>query len=62
MEYKCSICGGEEFISQLNQYDVYAKEDNKLRYVKSELINVPLILYCRECSTPLQYDIKNSLL
>jgi Zn finger protein HypA/HybF involved in hydrogenase expression len=49
MKYKCLKCGNNEFISQLNQYDIFIANGSKLEYAKTELIDEPVSLYCREC-------------
>jgi len=56
----CKKCGGEEFISHPNQYDVFmvGEDDDELDYVGSELINEKLKLYCRDCGTYLKVKVK----
>jgi len=50
----CKECGGEEFISQPNQYDVFVPgEDDELIWVDSESIDEELKLFCRNCGTKL---------
>lgn len=56
MEYKCKECGSTEFISQLNNYDIYKSENEKIELVNSEKIDEKLILYCRNCSKELKFD------
>ena len=59
MEYEnnvCKNCGCEEFISQLNRYDVFINENGKLVYSKSEYIDDKEVLYCRNCSEILVFD------
>jgi len=50
MEYKCKKCGGEEFITQPNRYDVYKNHNGAVELQSSKFIDEPEILYCRECS------------
>lgn len=50
----CNNCGGKEFISQMNQYDVYLFEDGELVFQDSELIDEKVELYCRYCGTKLK--------
>lgn len=50
----CNGCGGTEFISQLNQYDVYVFEDDELVFQDSEIIDEKVELYCRDCGTQLK--------
>lgn len=56
MEYRCKVCGCEEFISQPNQYDVFENYDGKLVFKKSEQIDDALELFCRECSEKLEFN------
>lgn len=56
MEYKCKICGCEEFISQPNRYDVFENRNGKLVFKESEQIDDALELFCRECSEKLEFD------
>jgi len=42
-------CGCNEFITQLNQYDVYLINEGKLELVKTLNTNEDDKLYCREC-------------
>jgi predicted nucleic-acid-binding Zn-ribbon protein len=55
MEYKCIKCGNDEFISQLNHYDIFTANGGKLEYIKTELTEEKIVLYCRNCSEPLQF-------
>lgn len=36
---ECKECGGEEFITKPNSYDVYAVLDNKLIFQKSKIVD-----------------------
>jgi hypothetical protein len=42
-------CGSDEFITNLNAYDVYEVIDGKLSFVKQEHIEEKDLLYCRAC-------------
>jgi hypothetical protein len=44
----CPHCGGKEFISQLNGYELYrySKTDGKIHYVRQEYTEEPLKLFC----------------
>jgi hypothetical protein len=55
MQYKCKECGCEEFISQLNRYDIFTSEGNKIKYQSSELIDEEIKLFCRKCSNELKF-------
>ncbi len=46
---ECTECGCKEFITQLNQYDVYEVFNGELQYVSTERINDEVIFYCRDC-------------
>ena len=48
LKYKCK-CGSIEFITDLNSYDVYEFVGTKLGYIKTELIDDKINLYCRDC-------------
>ncbi|GAB6392148.1 MAG: hypothetical protein MdMp014T_1521 [Treponematales bacterium] len=48
MESNCPNCGCNEFVTQLNAYDVYCIVDGKPEYQRSELTD-ETDLYCREC-------------
>ena len=51
----CKECGGEEFISQPNQYDVFVwGEDDELIWSGNETIDAEMKLYCRDCGTKLK--------
>ena len=50
---KCKHCGGKEFISKPNQYDVYVADEDDLELQKSEIVDEKIQLYCRECSEEL---------
>jgi len=45
----CQKCGGEEFITSLNSYDVYRIVEGKPVFVKTEVANMDFVLFCREC-------------
>ncbi len=55
MEYKCKKCGGKEFISKPNRYDVFKVQGNKIFYRKTEIIDEKSILFCRECSEKIKF-------
>ncbi len=44
-------CSSNEFITQLNSYDLYQVVDGKLKFQKSEIINEKTKFFCRECGT-----------
>jgi len=46
-------CGSTEFITELNSYDIYNIVNNKLEFIKSEIIDNEIKLYCRNCSEEL---------
>ncbi|MBO4738365.1 MAG: hypothetical protein J5606_02260 [Bacteroidales bacterium] len=46
---QCTQCGGTEFITQPNKYDVYEVVDGELQYVNTESIDDMDVFYCREC-------------
>jgi hypothetical protein len=54
----CPHCDGPEFISQLNQYDVYEynEEDGRVHFARSELIDDEVELSCRDCSEIMSFD------
>jgi hypothetical protein len=58
---KCA-CGCNEFITQLNQYDVYASDEDEERLVfwRSESTEEPLRFYCRDCGQ--EYDNELNLI
>jgi DNA-directed RNA polymerase subunit RPC12/RpoP len=61
MEYKCTECGCEEFISQPDQYSIFENKNGILVFKKAELLNDKLELFCRECSEKLEFkeeDVK----
>jgi predicted nucleic-acid-binding Zn-ribbon protein len=60
MDYKCTKCGGQEFITQLNRYDVFSVNGAKLEHTKTEQIDEKIILYCRNCFSTLLFSIKVS--
>lgn len=49
-KYACQQCGCDEFISQLNQYDIFKAEDAGLVFQSSERTNDKVELFCRDCS------------
>jgi len=56
-KYACPNCGGVEYITNLNVYDIYMASDGKLRWQKSEPACGELTLFCRDCSerAPAEY-------
>lgn len=56
MKYECKECGCSEFISNPNRYDIFRGGDNKLVLVENESIEDELQLYCRDCSTKLEFN------
>jgi hypothetical protein len=61
MEYRCKKCGGNEFISEPNKYDVFEGFEGKIRLKSSEYTNEKLVLFCRDCSEVLEFaedDVK----
>lgn len=46
-------CGHTEFVTNSNSYDVYQIINNKLEFIKSELIEDNLKFYCRNCGEEL---------
>lgn len=56
MKYSCKKCDSQEFILQLNQYDIFEVDNDKIVLVNSEQTNEQLILYCRNCSEELKFD------
>lgn len=57
---KCD-CGSDEFITQLNQYDIYTVDDNgNLIFWKSEVTDEPPRFYCRDCRQ--EYDRELNLI
>jgi len=51
-------CGSDEFITQLNAYDVYATDDEGiLQYFKTESTNEPNRYFCRECGQEYDEDL-----
>ncbi|MBL7785031.1 MAG: hypothetical protein JNM36_03940 [Chitinophagales bacterium] len=55
-KYECKVCGCEEFISQLLQYDVFEHQDGKLVFIKSEIVEEQLELFCRDCSEKISFE------
>jgi hypothetical protein len=55
MESNCPNCGYDEFVTQLNAYDVYRIVDGKPEYQRSELTD-ETDLYCRECGEKLSHQ------
>lgn len=53
---RCPECDSEEFISELNQYDVYEFDENKFIVTKTHIIDEYAIL-CRECQTEIDEDL-----
>lgn len=49
-KYSCSKCGCEEFITNLNRYDIYKSINGKLIFEKSENVDEKTNLFCRDCS------------
>jgi hypothetical protein len=54
-KYKCKQCGCTEFISQLNQYDLFISENSKIIFQTSLSTDEKISLYCRNCSNQLEY-------
>lgn len=48
-------CGCNEFITQLNQYDVYLINEGKLEFVETLNTNEDDKLYCRECGKVMRF-------
>lgn len=46
-------CGLDEFITDLNRYDVYRVVNGSLCHMRTELIDSVERLYCRDCGQPL---------
>jgi len=46
---KPCICGSTEFITELNQYDVYELINGNLEFQRSEDVEDEIKIYCREC-------------
>ena len=56
VRYKCTKCGCIEFISQLNQYSVFQSYKDVIQFKYDLLIDDEIILYCRDCSEPLEFS------
>jgi len=50
----CNNCGSKEFITNPIWYEVYEIIDGQLSYIKKELIDEKIDIYCRNCSTKLK--------
>lgn len=61
LKYKCKQCDCTEFISQLNQYDLFVSENDKIIFQHSLSTNDELILYCRNCYNQLEYKTDDVL-
>jgi hypothetical protein len=57
-KYPCPHCGGTEFISQLNRYDIYRYDetDGKIHFTHHEYIDDSLVLFCRDCCEKMPFD------
>lgn len=55
-KYKCLKCGCDEFITQLNRYDVFEAEGKKLVFKNTEWVDEKIELFCRDCSEKLAFD------
>ena len=53
---KCLNCGCEEFVSELNQYDVMIFRDGEFQIIRSEYVDSEKI-FCRECGK--EVDVKD---
>ena len=42
-------CGSREFITAPNSYNIYELIDEKLEFIRSEIIEDEIKFYCREC-------------
>lgn len=56
MEYKCNKCGCTEFISDLNQYDVFISQKDEIILTDTVFVDDKLVLYCRECGEKLEFN------
>jgi hypothetical protein len=50
----CKNCGGQEFITALNAYDIYEVMNKKLVRTKTEFTDDEFALFCRDCSEKLE--------
>ena len=59
-EIKCQECGGQEFITIPNRYDVYVVIDAKLELIDSLQAEGEVYreLYCRDCSEKLSINLR----
>lgn len=58
MEIKCKNCGNtDDFITQINSYEVYTAYDGKFHYQSTEMGDDTFRLYCRECSEEYPADL-----
>ena len=49
-KYACPHCGSTEYITQPDAYSVFMAEGDRLFRSETELVDDPMVLYCRECS------------
>ncbi|WP_027002836.1 hypothetical protein [Hugenholtzia roseola] len=54
--YICQNCACQEFISRPSLYDIFEHQEGKLVFVKSEIMEEKIELFCRECSEKLDFD------
>lgn len=56
IKYKCKNCENNEFISQLNVYDIFESKENKIILIDSVRTEDERQLFCRKCFTKLEFD------
>lgn len=53
---KCDKCGSDEFISNLNKYDILAYYNGKFHIISSEFAEIDCQIFCRDCGEAVNTD------
>ena len=56
-QHQCPKCGCEEFVSELNQYDILRFEVGKFKVYHAEDIYDKIKIFCRECGAEINEQI-----
>ena len=56
-KYACCMCGSNEVRNELDTYQVFLAEGDKLVHLRSEYFGTGLLaLYCNSCYEPIEVD------
>ena len=53
---KCNKCGSDEFISNLNKYDILSYYNEKFHITSSEFGEIASQVFCRDCGEIVNTD------